>query len=64
MALDFTGVDNDATIVQELTQDKTVSEIQMERNGISGNDNAKGKEEDYDGEDENVTTVTEAANIA
>jgi hypothetical protein len=36
----------------------------MERNGISGNDNAKGKEEDDDGEDENVTTVTEAANIA
>jgi hypothetical protein len=33
---DFTGVDNDAIVVQEFTKDEIVWKILMERNGAPG----------------------------
>jgi hypothetical protein len=61
---DFIGVDNDATVVQELTEDEILSEILMQRNGASGDMTPEGEEQDDDGGDEHVITVTEAANVA
>jgi hypothetical protein len=60
---DFIAVDNDAIVVQELTEDEIVSENLMERNRASGNDVTLEGEEDDD-DDETTITVTEAANIA
>jgi hypothetical protein len=60
---DFIAVDNDAIVVQELTEDEIVSENLMERNRASGNNVTPEGEEDDD-DDETVITVTEAANIA
>jgi hypothetical protein len=61
---DFIGVDDDAIVVQELTEDEILSEILMQRNGASGDMTPVVEEEDDDGDDEHGITVTEAANMA
>jgi hypothetical protein len=59
---DCTDVDNEASIVQELTEEEIVSEILVERNRASGNNvTHKGKKED-NSNDKNVV-VTKTVNI-
>jgi N-acetyl-beta-hexosaminidase len=50
---DCTDVGNEASIVQELTEEEIVSEIFVERNGIWQQCNTQGKKED-NSNDENV----------
>lgn len=56
----------DAFVVQELTEDESMSEYLKERrNGSSGNDvTLEGEQEDDDSDVENAMTVTKAANNA
>lgn len=55
-------MNNDTTVVQELTEDGIVSETLMERNGSFGNDvTPEGKEDDSD--DENAIIGMETVNM-
>jgi hypothetical protein len=60
---DFIGMDNDTSVFQELVEDEIVSQIFMRRNGASGDMTPGGERED-DINDENIITVTEAADMA
>jgi dihydroxyacetone kinase-like predicted kinase len=51
----FIGVNNNAIVVQEVTEDEIVSEIFMEGNGASGDDvTLEGEKDANDGDEENV----------
>jgi hypothetical protein len=56
-------MDNNAILTEEITGDQTVSGILMAGNRKCGNDIKPKDEEEDDGDDEIVITVTEASNM-